>query len=365
MTTQERETAQVPALTACCWEAVALDREGVAAVERLAVETHPEAAIIRTCQRIEAYTLASCDCPAPTHREGLDALRHLTEVAAGLHSAVLGEAQILGQSRRAFDDADGALLGLGRTAVAAARALRAETEFDSHAGHLLDRGLSLSGITPSGRLLVLGTGVMARLVAERGEAIGFDEVLVAGRRPPRQPMPGAYLPLGGIGRTGPVTVVAGCLGSAANVIALEALPPAELVLDLGTPRNFAGAAEARVVTIADLLSDEAGRPHSVARRGALRERLHTLLDRELASRRETASTPVGALRASVERARRRELARIAERHPEIAPETLDALTRSLVNRILHEPTERLRAMGEGSDLARELAALFEEGTNDS
>lgn len=360
MTTQGMEAAQVTALTACCWEAATLDREQVAAVEQLASETHPGAAIIRTCQRIEAYALAACDCPAPARREGLGALRHLSEVAAGLHSAVLGEAQILGQSRRAFDDTDGELLGVGRTAVAAARALRAETEFDSHAGHLLDRGLAITGVEPGGRLLVLGTGAMARLVAERGQAIGFDEVLVAGRRPPRQPIAGTYLSLGGVRRAGPVTVVAGCLGSTANVVPLEALPPAELVLDLGTPRNFAGAAEARVVTIADLLSDEAGRPHSVARRGALRGRLHALLDRELASRRETASTPVGALRASVERARRRELARIAERHPEIPPETLDALTRSLVNRILHEPTERLRALGEGSELARELAALFGE-----
>ena len=291
----------------------------------------------------------------------MPALRHLSEVAAGLHSAVLGEAQILGQSRRAFDDAGAELQGLGQTAITAARSLRAETEFDSHAGHLLDRGLALSGVGPAGRLLVLGTGAMARLVAERGEAIGFDEVLVAGRRPPRQPIAGTFMGLGSIRRTGPVAVVAGCLGSAANVIALEALPPAQLVLDLGTPRNFAGEAEARVVTIADLLSDEAGRPHSVARRGALRERLHALLDRELASRRETASTPVGALRASVERARQRELARIAERHPEIPPETLDALTRSLVNRILHTPTERLRALGEGSELARELAELFGEG----
>ena len=361
MTAQATGTAQTLALTACCWEVATLDRETVAAVGRLAGETHPDAVMIRTCQRIEAYTLESCDCPAPTRREGLEALRHLSEVAAGLHSAVLGEAQILGQSRRAFDNADGELLRLGRTAIAAARALRAETEFDSHAGHLLDRGLRVSGVKAGGRLLVLGTGAMARLVAERGEAIGFDEVLVAGRRPPRQPIAGTYLPLGGIRHAGPVTVVAGCLGSAANLIPLEALPPAQLVLDLGTPRNFAGEAEARLVTIADLLSDEAGRPHSVARRGALRERLHVLLDRELASRRETASSPVGALRASVERARRRELARIAARHPEIPPETLDALTRALVNRILHEPTERLRALGEESELARELAALFREG----
>ena len=111
----------------------------------------------------------------------MPALRHLSEVAAGLHSAVLGEAQILGQSRRAFDDAGAELQGLGQTAITAARSLRAETEFDSHAGHLLDRGLALSGVGPAGRLLVLGTGAMARLVAERGEAVGVCEGPGAGR----------------------------------------------------------------------------------------------------------------------------------------------------------------------------------------
>lgn len=282
-------------------------------------------------------------------------------MAAGLHSAVLGEEQILGQVRAAFEGADAGLRALEGVAVAAARALRAETAFDSHAGHLLDRGLALAGLPAGGRLLVLGTGAMARLVADRGAALGFDEVLVAGRRPPRRPLPGTFLPLARIAAAGPVTAVAGCLGSGADAIPLDALPPARGVLDLGTPRNFAGAAEARVVTIADLLSDEAARPHATARRGALRERLGALLDAELAALRETAASPVGALRASVERARRRELARIAGRHPDIPPETLDAIARSLVNGILHVPTERLRALGGDSPLARELAALFRDG----
>ena len=329
-------------------------------MQRVARETHPHAAVISTCQRIEAYALAPCACAAPARWQGREALQHLSEVAAGLHSAVLGEAQILGQSRRAFEGADEALCRLGDIAIAAARALRAETAFDSHAGHLLDRGLTLAGFEPHGRLLVLGTGAMARLVAERAGTIGFDEVLVAGRRAPPKPLAGAFVPLTGISEAGPVTAVAGCLGSGANVIPLDALPPAQLVLDLGTPRNFAGGAEARVVTIADLLSDEARRPHAAARRGALRERLRTLLDRELAARRETAASPVGALREAVERSRQRELARLRQRHPDIPPETLDALTRSLVNRLFHAPTARLRALGEDSPLARELAALFAE-----
>ena len=286
-------------------------------------------------------------------------MQHLSEVAAGLHSVVLGEAQILGQSRHALDGSGAALQQLGSVAIAAARELRAETAFDSHAGHLLDRGLALAGLDPQGRLLVLGTGAMARLVAERGAEIGFGEVIVAGRRPPARPIAGEFVALARVAALPPVTAVAGCLGSGAKAIPLDRLPPSELVLDLGTPRNFEGSAEARVITIAGLLSDEARRPHTQARRGALRERLSTLLKRRIAGRRETSTTAVGALRASVERARRGELARLQRRHPEIAADTLDAMTRSLLNQIFHAPTERLRERGD-DQLARDLAALFED-----
>ena len=275
---------------------------------------------------------------------------------------MLGEAQILGQGRRAFDSSGPALQQLGGVAIAAARELRSETAFESHAGHLLDRGLTLAGRAAQGRLLVLGTGAMARLVAERGAEIGFDEVVVAGRRRPARPIVGEFVSLGRIGALAPVTAIAGCLGSGAAAIPLGQLPPSELVLDLGTPRNFEGRAEARVITIAGLLSDEAQRPHAQARRGALRERLAELLDRRLAGQRETSATAVGTLRAAVERARRTELGRLQKRHPEIASETLDAMTRSLLNQILHAPTERLRALGDG-ELARELAALFEDAAD--
>ena len=352
-----RTPTALDTLTACGWETASGSRETIAAVAGEARAAHPDAAIVDSCQRIEAYRLGDCDCAAPRRWQGREALAHLAEVAAGLHSVVLGETQILGQCRSAFEAASGPARDAAGIAIAAARDLRAETEFNSHAGHLLDRGLAAAGLRPEGRLLVLGTGAMGRLVAERGIALGFDEVLLAGRREPAANAGWRYVPLTRIGRVGPVAVVAGCLGSGAGERDLDALPPAKLVIDLGTPRNFAGA-RANLITISGLLAAEQGQRHGERRRAALRSRLGDLLDGRLRHHERTASSPLGALRLEVERVRRRELERLGALHPEIAPETLDALTRSLVNQIFHAPTERLRTLDDRK-LAGKLAALFQ------
>jgi hypothetical protein len=56
--------------------------------------------------------------------------------------------------------------------------------------------------------------------------------------------------------------------------------------------------------------------------------------------------------------RAREVAKLAMLHPGVDPSDLDALTRSLLNRVLHEPTARLR---EDPGLAETVAALFTPG----
>ena len=86
-----------------------------------------EAVLISTCNRVEVYVAAGDESGCPTHREvveflahfhgletlelfeklyeriGEDAVRHLFCVASGLDSMVLGEAQILGQVKQAYE----------------------------------------------------------------------------------------------------------------------------------------------------------------------------------------------------------------------------------------------------------------------
>lgn len=349
------------AMTACCWSTISCAAPELARIQAGVAAAHPGAAVVLSCQRVEAYSGGPCSCEAPQRFGGRAALAHLAEVAAGLHSVVLGEVQILGQVRHAFEGADGSLRAGADAAIAAARELRRETNFNSHAGALLDRALRVAKLQPGGRLLVLGSGVMARLVAERGLGSGFAEVFIAARTRPPGPLASRCrtVTLRQAARVGAVEVVVGCLGSSAGEMPAAALPEAQLLVDLGTPRNFANGQAAPVITLADMLADEQRRPHAMKRRHELAAALAVRLDARLAHIAANAS-PVAALRFEVERVRQRELARMARLHPELPAETLDAFAKALVNQLFHLPSARLQSSGDGEFGAR-VAALFAPG----
>ncbi len=354
--------------SACCWPIVAATRGEIQGFQRLAERHAAGSATLNTCQRLEVYAAADFDCGASIRLGGPRALQHLAEVAAGLHSAVLGEHQVLGQVRSAIIAAEGPVRELGEVALAAARELRREVSFDVDAGNLLDRALGLSRLRPGGRLLVVGAGSLGRLVAGRGLDLGFD-VTVAGRR-----TPGAgwldgraytFVHLPEMVRLVPVDVAVGCLGSGAAELELgNALPAVNgLVVDLGTPRNFTGEASAPVVTIAALLECEAAREKDAPRRAELQQRLAVLVEKRLAMAAEDRSSLVGSLRFELEIVRQREMERVRRLHPEIEPETLDVITRSLVNQLFHRPSERLKRLNDPALSAR-VAALFSPASHD-
>src|SRR5215212_6188689 len=67
----------------------------------------PEGVILSTCNRTEVYAAVGHRDLAPhlrTHWQE-EAARHLFRVAAGLDSMILGEGQVLGQVREAFERA--------------------------------------------------------------------------------------------------------------------------------------------------------------------------------------------------------------------------------------------------------------------
>ena len=308
-----------------------------------------------------ARAAAACDCSAPQHWHGLEALQHLAEVAAGLHSVVLGEEQILGQVRDALEPADAPTRAAGRLAVAAARRFRRDAALHQTTGHLLDAALDVAGVTASGPLTVLGAGAVGRLIAERGAALGFSPITIVARQRPagewflRGGM--SFVPFASMRSASAAAVLVSCLGSTANQLAAAALPRAEqLIVDLGTPRTVAADVRAPLVTIADLVAAEGDRTTQPAWLN-LRASLHNLLNECVARADESATSHVGRVRLEVERVRQAELVRIQRLHPELKPETVDTITRALVNQIFHRPSQRLRSL-EDSDLAARLAALF-------
>lgn len=128
-------------------------------------------------------------------------------------------------------------------------------------------------------------------------------------------------------------------------------------MDLGTPRNFTGTATVRALGISDLL--DSGHREGVERREELASELRNILGHRIEMACTNRQTPVGALRASVERVRQREMNRIQKLHPEIPEETIEAITRSLVNQLFHRPSERLKSLDDPS-LGERFAALFSE-----
>lgn len=358
-----RSLPDLEAFFACSWSVAGASRGELLSVAAAAAAHPTPAAVLSSCQRIEAYHGGDCGCDAPLRLSGFAALSHLAEVAAGLHSVVIGESEVLGQVRKAVSPAAPSLSRHASIAIAAARDLRAETAFGAHTGHLLDRALRIAGTPPTGRILVLGAGTTARAVASRANQLGFESVAIASRARPAaawfDPQRYEFYPLSELKAAPPSDVLVACLGSSAPELDAQCdLPPVRsLVIDLGTPRNIGGNAPVRLIDIAEMERAETPSGHSHLRRKELRSRLQTILQRRLALAAEDSSSPVGLLRRSIEEVRLAEAARAMRLHPELPPGVIDSLTHALVNQIFHLPTQRLR---ESTDLrlVDGLVALF-------
>ncbi|MGH2609032.1 MAG: hypothetical protein ACRDHF_08070, partial [Tepidiformaceae bacterium] len=222
---------------------------------------------------------------------------------------------------------------------------------------LLDRALAYAGIPAAGSIAVIGTGILGRRVVARAHNLGFGAVTLAGRSKPADLRPGTgWVPLSALESLPAPDVLVACLGEGAPRLSPEEhLPPVgRLIIDLGTPRNIHGPAPVPVVTIADLLP--ASVPALDPCRTELRAELHELLDARLQPVLGPGSRTVRQLREHVEGLRQVESARIRRLHPEIDAATIDLITHSLINRVFHDPSRRLR---DGDDhFGEQVAALF-------
>ncbi len=171
-----------------------------------------EHAVLATCYRVELYAYlvdgvenardALVDALAEVHgversalvehlyvHAGEDVARHLSRVAAGLDSLVLGEAEILGQVRDAFgdgsDDVGQVLPLLARTAVTSGRRARSETAIGTNPATASSMALALAegvlGDIPSRRVLVVGAGRIGLQTLKAVTARGIGNVAVANR----------------------------------------------------------------------------------------------------------------------------------------------------------------------------------------
>ncbi len=119
------------------------------------------------------------------------AVRHLFRVASGLDSMILGEAQILGQVRNAFEVAsqqgltEGTLVRLFHQALRAGKRARSETSIGRNALSVSRAGVELARQVlrelRGKRVLVIGLGDAGKLAARALADAGVEEISVANR----------------------------------------------------------------------------------------------------------------------------------------------------------------------------------------
>ena len=354
-----------------------------------------EVAVLSTCNRTEVYAVAErfhgayadirdflCELGSlradelhphlySQHEDA--AAQHLFEVAAGLDSAVLGESEILGQVRAAWQLAkDEAAVRstldlLFRHALRVGKRARTETAIGrgtssiSHAAveMVTDRLGALAGR----HVVVVGAGEMGVGVATALHKAGAGSITVCNRTPQRGSQLAARVGGQAIGLDGlgaalvAADVVLACTASGESVVTRDDVVAhrrrdAELlVVDIAVPRSVPrSVGELDGVTLLDLddLRDWADR--GIALRSGEVARVRTLVAEEVeqfgleVSARQAAPL-VAQLYEHGEAIRAGELARYAGRLGELDDaerEAVDALTKAIVKKLLHGPSVRLR-----------------------
>jgi glutamyl-tRNA reductase len=376
-----------------------------------------EVALLSTCNRTEVYALCTKFHPGVAdaseflaEQAGMRAtdladhiysyydeaaVAHLFGVAAGVDSVILGEGQILGQVRDALKIAEeegtaqASLARIFRHAIEVGKRSRAETGIGRGATSLSSAAVALAterlGTLVERRVLVLGAGEMGEGMARSLAGSGVAEVVVTGRGTERSTdlatrVGGRAVPIEQL----PSTLVATDLvltstGATEVVITKDDVEVAMkrrfgrplLIVDIAVPRDVdPGVAEVPGVTLLDMDDLKAFAEHSMDRRRREVARVRRIISAELErlrterDAREVAPL-VSALRTRGEDIRLAELERFRAKLEAVDSKTADAieaLTRGIVAKLLHEPTVRVKeaaGSGRGDLYADILTALFD------
>lgn len=368
-----------------------------------------EAVVLSTCNRTEVYAVTErfhgayadirdflCAVGDITpdelhphvyteHEDG--AVRHLFEVASGLDSAVLGESEILGQLRAAWEVAQregGARTTLNllfRHALSVGKKARTDTAIARGTASVSHAAVELAAEHHGGlqglRVAVLGAGAMGEGIAVALSSSGVDHVVVVNRTAAR----GAALAerVGGtaVGFDQLIDVIATSdvvlTGTGASepvvtrdVVSGDRTARPLLLVDIAVPRDVApDVADIAGVTVLDLddLNEwaERGREARRAEVDKVRAIVAEAVDAFTVDAAALQASPlVAALRERAEQVRRAELERHAAQLDALAPvqrEVVESITRRLIAKLLHEPSVRLRNQAGTPQGARNAAAL--------
>jgi glutamyl-tRNA reductase len=379
-----------------------------------------EAVVLSTCNRAEVYV--ACEDLAAAKSalavffssftavdratvvphlydvQNLDAARHLFRVAAGLDSLVVGEPQILGQVKEAYNAAGeartvGAVLNrLFHSSFAVGKRVRTETGLGSGAVSVSYAAAALAkkifGDLKGRSVLVIGAGEMGKLTALHMKAQGVHRVTIISRTMGHaartaEAIGGAVAaPWDELDATLATSDIVISATGAASPILTKAHVEAVMrprrnrplfIIDIALPRDIepaAGELEQVFLYNIDDLQDTVR--ENLARRASEVQRAEAIVNEEVERfgswlRSRGAIPTVVALRQKFEATRRAELTRLDFKLASLPPEArsrVDEITRLLVEKLLLTPTEQLKAIGgteTGEAYAEALTRLFALG----
>jgi glutamyl-tRNA reductase len=317
------------------------------------------------------------------------AVRHLFRVAAGLDSMVLGEAQIQGQVRQAWEAArEHAGMVLSRLFQLALRVggrVRAETGLGKGAASVpsasVDLARKIFGSLAGRRALVLGSGEMAELALDCLATAGVRTSVVAHRNRERAAalagrFGGRVVSYEEAWELVPAVDLMLCSTAAPHpVVTLDVLrePLARrggrplCILDIAVPRDVRPeVGELEQVFLYDIDDLEAVAAAGVETRRREVPAAEQIVDDEALrfwswyTGRSVVRT-VTAWRRRLDEIREAELREALRKLDHLSPEDAERiahLTRALLNKFLHDPTRRLRSAA-GNGTARDLAEAVE------
>jgi glutamyl-tRNA reductase len=376
-----------------------------------------EHAVLQTCYRVELYARLTSevedardelvDALSSAHgvsrellldhlyvHSGEDVARHLCRVAAGLDSLVLGEAEILGQVGEAYGSGAAAgtvgpgLTLLFRTAITAGRRARSETAIGANPATASSMALALAEGALGGlrekHVLVVGAGRIGLQTLKAAGGRGVAQVAVANRTKARalevseQFGATAYELSELEDALAAADVAVSATSSETPVMSAELVRAAAarradrplVLVDLAVPADVErDAGDIEGVSLFDVDDLRAGLDDTMAAR--LREvpKVEAVVEQEVEDfgrrYRELEVEPLlSELRKQAESIRARELERaladLGEVDPAVA-ERMEHLSRTLVKRLLHDPTVRAReraGAGNADEIAEAVRDLF-------
>ena len=373
----------------------------------------PQGIILSTCNRAEVYTTGSdshfseeaslnflkvhLDIPETDLlqyayvAEGEAAAEHLFRIACGLDSMIVGEFEVLGQVKHALDTAEKTRMAnlqlrhIFQSVIRTGRRVREETGISKNALSVSSVAVDLAARVVGGlencKMMVIGSGEAGRLVAKAARYRGVSQIFVVSRTPERASTLAAMLggipvsPNNLVEKLSTCNIVVTCAAAPHWVLNVRQVAAAMrnrpefplMIIDIAVPRNVEPAVE-QINNV--FLHNIDGLTQISALNRKQREdeiqRAVEIIAAEVANfvtwwRALEVRPVVSALMTKAENIRSAQLNKTLKKLRPLSEEerdSLEAMTKSIVTKILRDPVQYLKTKVNGNDYAKMVSKLF-------